>query len=29
LRDFKRIGALLLTARKPDVRSMGPPYTIY
>ena len=24
LRDFKRIGALLLTARKPDVRSLPP-----
>ncbi|HEU5452830.1 MAG TPA: methyltransferase domain-containing protein [Terriglobales bacterium] len=29
LRDFKRIGALLLTARKPDVRSMAPAYQIY
>lgn len=29
LRDFKRIGALLLTARKPDVRSMAPAHQIY
>jgi ubiquinone/menaquinone biosynthesis C-methylase UbiE len=29
LNDFKRIGALLLIARKPDVRVMGPAYTIY
>jgi hypothetical protein len=29
LRDFKRIGALLLTGRKPDVRSMAPAYQIY
>jgi ubiquinone/menaquinone biosynthesis C-methylase UbiE len=29
LRDFKRIGALLLTGRKPDVRSMVPAYQIY
>ena len=29
LRDFKRIGALLLSARKPDVRSMAPAYQIY
>jgi arsenite methyltransferase len=29
LRDFKRIGALLLSARKPDVRSMAPPWQIY
>lgn len=29
LRDFKRIGALLLTARKPDVRSLAPGYQIY
>jgi len=29
LRDFKRIGALLLMARKPDVRNPGPAYTIY
>jgi arsenite methyltransferase len=29
LRDFKRIGALLLIARKPDIRTMGPAYTIY
>ncbi len=29
LRDFKRIGALLLTARKPDVRHPGPAYVIY
>ncbi|HLH06326.1 MAG TPA: class I SAM-dependent methyltransferase [Terriglobales bacterium] len=29
LRDFKRIGALLLTARKPDVRSMSPAQAIY
>ena len=29
LRDFKRIGALLLTARKPDLRSMAPAHQIY
>lgn len=29
LNDFKRIGALLLMARKPDVRNPGPAYTIY
>ena len=29
LRDFKRIGALLLTAEKPNVRSSAPPYQIY
>ena len=29
LRDFKRIGALLLSARKPDVRSLAPAYQIY
>jgi ubiquinone/menaquinone biosynthesis C-methylase UbiE len=29
LREFKRIGALLLSARKPDVRSMAPPWQIY
>ena len=29
LNDFKRIGALLLTARKPDVRNPAPAYTIY
>lgn len=29
LRDFKRIGALLLTARKPDVRSLPPAYEVY
>ncbi|HZQ91651.1 MAG TPA: class I SAM-dependent methyltransferase [Terriglobales bacterium] len=29
LRDFKRIGALLLVARKPDVRNPGPAYQIY
>jgi ubiquinone/menaquinone biosynthesis C-methylase UbiE len=29
LRDFKRIGALLLIARKPDVRNPGPAYVIY
>jgi len=29
LRDFKRIGALLLTGSKPDVRSMAPAYQIY
>ena len=29
LREFKRIGALLISARKPDVRSMAPPYQIY
>ena len=29
LHDFKRIGALLLMARKPDVRNMAPAYTIY
>jgi arsenite methyltransferase len=29
LRDFKRIGALLLIARKPDVRNAAPAYQIY
>jgi arsenite methyltransferase len=29
LRDFKRIGALLLTARKPDVKSTSPERVIY
>jgi arsenite methyltransferase len=29
LRDFKRIGALLLTASKPDLRTPAPGYTIY
>ncbi|HVZ61213.1 MAG TPA: class I SAM-dependent methyltransferase [Terriglobales bacterium] len=29
LRDFKRIGALLLTARKPEVRSQAPAWQIY
>ncbi len=29
LRDFKRLGALLLTARKPDVRSMPPAVQVY
>ena len=29
LREFKRIGALLLTGRKPDVRSMAPAHQIY
>jgi ubiquinone/menaquinone biosynthesis C-methylase UbiE len=29
LREFKRIGALLLTARKPDFRSPAPAYQIY
>jgi len=29
LRDFKRIGALLLTARKPDIRSLAPAYQVY
>ncbi len=29
LRDFKRIGALLLIGRKPDVRNAAPAYTIY
>ena len=29
LREFKRIGALLLTARKPDIRSMAPAWQIY
>jgi hypothetical protein len=29
LREFKRIGALLLSARKPDVRSMAPAWQIY
>jgi ubiquinone/menaquinone biosynthesis C-methylase UbiE len=29
LRDFKRIGALLLIAEKPNVRSVAPPYQIY
>ncbi len=27
--EFKRIGALLLTARKPDIRSMAPAWQIY
>lgn len=29
LRDFKRIGALLLMAQKPNLRSAAPPYQIY
>ncbi len=29
LREFKRIGALLLIATKPNLRSPAPPYTIY
>ena len=29
LREFKRIGALLLVGTKPNVRSPAPPYTIY
>ncbi|MGH9670107.1 MAG: class I SAM-dependent methyltransferase [Terriglobales bacterium] len=29
LREFKRIGALLLMATKPNLRSPAPPYTIY
>jgi ubiquinone/menaquinone biosynthesis C-methylase UbiE len=29
LRDFKRIGALLLIARKPDIRSLAPAYQVY
>ncbi|MGE0406935.1 MAG: class I SAM-dependent methyltransferase, partial [Candidatus Korobacteraceae bacterium] len=29
LHDFKRIGTLLITARKPDVRSMGPAWQVY
>jgi ubiquinone/menaquinone biosynthesis C-methylase UbiE len=29
LREFKRIGALLLVARKPDVRNPAPAYQIY
>jgi hypothetical protein len=29
LRAFKRIGALLLMASKPDVRNPAPAYTIY
>ena len=29
LRDFKRIGALLLRGRKPNFRSPAPPYQIY
>lgn len=29
LRDFKRIGALLLIARKPDLRNAAPAYQIY
>jgi len=29
LREFKRIGALLLIGTKPNVRSPAPPYTIY
>ena len=29
LRDFKRIGALLLIARKPDFESPPPGYEVY
>ena len=29
LNDFKRIGALLVIGRKPDVRNPAPAYTIY
>jgi hypothetical protein len=29
LKAFKRMGALLLMASKPDVRNPGPAYTIY
>ncbi len=29
LRAFKKIGALLLTASKPDLRTPAPGYTIY
>jgi ubiquinone/menaquinone biosynthesis C-methylase UbiE len=29
LHEFKRLGALLLTARKPEVRSLAPPWQIY
>jgi len=29
LREFKKLGALLLVATKPNVRSPAPPYTIY
>jgi hypothetical protein len=29
LREFKRIGALLVTGTKPNFRSPAPPYTIY
>ena len=29
LREFKRIGALLLMASKPDLRTPAPGYTIY
>ena len=29
LRDFKRIGALLLMASKPDIRVPGPSHVIY
>ena len=29
LKSFKRIGALLLMASKPDVRNQAPAYTIY
>ncbi len=29
LRDFKKIGALLVTGEKPNVRSSAPPYQIY
>ena len=29
LREFKKIGALLLVGTKPNLRSPAPPYTIY
>jgi hypothetical protein len=29
MRAFKRVGALLLMASKPDVRNPAPGYTIY
>jgi hypothetical protein len=29
LREFKRIGALLLSARKPEVRSLPPAIQVY
>jgi len=29
LREFKKLGALLLVGTKPNLRSPAPPYTIY